>query len=50
LVDFAAYALLRRERPIPSKTKYGLDQSFSILSPILAREARPRDPDGIIRP
>lgn len=50
LVDFAAYALLRRERPIPSKTKYGLDQSFSILSPILVREARPRDPDGIIRP
>lgn len=50
LVDFAAYALLRRERPIPSKTKYGLDQSFSILSPILVREARPGDPDGIIRP
>jgi hypothetical protein len=37
LVDFAAYALLHRERPIPSKTKYGLDKSFSILGPILVR-------------
>ncbi len=50
LVDFAAYALLRRERPIPSRTKYGLDTAFNLLSPILVREARPRDPDGIIRP
>jgi len=50
LVDLSAYALLRRERPIPSKTKYGLDTAFNILSPILVREARPRDPDGIIRP
>jgi hypothetical protein len=50
LADFAAYALLRRENPIPSKTHYGLDQSFNRLSPILVREARPRDPDGIIRP
>jgi len=50
LVDFSAYALLRRERPIPSKTKYGLDTAFDILSPILVREARPRDPKGIIRP
>jgi hypothetical protein len=49
-VDFAAYALLRRERPVPSKSKYGLHQSFGILASILVREARPRDPDGIIRP
>lgn len=50
LVDFSAYALLRRERPVPSKTKYGLDTAFDILSPILVREARPSDPEGIIRP
>lgn len=50
LTDFCAYALLRRERPIPSKTKYGLDQAFNLLSPILVREASTRDPEGIIRP
>lgn len=50
LVDFCAYALLRRERPVPSKTKYGLDQAFNLLSPILVREASTRDPEGIIRP
>jgi hypothetical protein len=50
LVDFCAYALLRRERPVPSKTKYGLDTAFAVLHPILVREARPRDPEGIIRP
>jgi len=50
LCDFAAYALLRRENPLASKTKYGLHESFNRLSSILVREARPRDPDGIIRP
>ena len=50
LVDFSAYALLRRERPIPSKSRYGLDAAFNILSPILVREARRSDPEGIIRP
>lgn len=50
LTDFCAYALLRREHPIPSKTKYGLDQAFNRLSPILVREASTRDPEGIIRP
>lgn len=48
--DFAAYSLLRREAPLASKTRYGLDQSFARLSEILVREARPRDPEGIIRP
>ena len=41
LSDFCAYALLRRERPIASKTKYGLDQAFNLLEPIS---------EGIIRP
>jgi len=50
LADFCAYALLRRENPIPSKTKYGLDQAFKLLSDILVREANTRDPEGIIRP
>ncbi len=34
LVDFCAHALLRRERPLPSKTRYGLDLAFALLSPI----------------
>ena len=50
LVDFAAYALLRRERPVPSKTRYGLDKAFNLLVPILVREATRKDPEGIIRP
>ena len=50
LVDFVAYALLRRERPVPSKTKYRIDEAFSVLSPILVRQATHRDPEGIIRP
>lgn len=50
LVDFAAYALLRRERPVASKTRYGLDKAFDLLSAILVREATRKDPEGIIRP
>ena len=50
LVDFSAYALLRRERPIPSKSKYGIDKAFSVLHPILVKEASRSDPEGIIRP
>lgn len=34
LSDFCAYALLRQERPIASKTKYGLDQAFKLLEPV----------------
>ena len=34
LSDFCAYALLRRERPIESKTRYGLHQAFDVLDPI----------------
>ncbi len=50
LVDFCAYALLRRERPLESKNRYGLDQAFQLLDPILVREASRYDKDGIIRP
>ena len=41
LSDFCAYALLCQERPIASKTKYGLDQAFDLLKPIS---------QGVIRP
>jgi hypothetical protein len=50
LADFCAYALLRRENPIASKTKYGLDKAFELLVPILMLEANKNDPRGIIRP
>jgi hypothetical protein len=50
LIDFSAYALLRRERTIPSKTRYGLDTAFNLLSPCLVREATRHDPEGIQRP
>ncbi len=49
LVDFIAYALLRRERPIPSKSKYDAHLFFDQLTDILVREASRNDPEGIIR-
>ena len=49
MADFCAYSLLRREKPLPSKTKYGLDEAFNLLKPILVTEASTRDPEGIIR-
>jgi hypothetical protein len=50
LADFVAYALLRRERPVASKTRYGLDQAFEILNPVLLRAATANDPQGVLRP
>ena len=50
LVDFCAYSLLRKERPVPSKTKYGLDSAFDLLQPILFLGATKYDPQGVIRP
>jgi Protein of unknown function (DUF3800) len=47
--DACAYALLRRERPLPSKTALGLDKSFFILEPIMVKQAFRKDPFGIIR-
>ncbi len=49
LVDFCAYALLRKEKPIPSKVRYELDQAFARLEPLCVKEANPRDQYGIIR-
>ena len=47
--DSCAYALLRRERQIPSKTRYGLHKSFFILEPNVVKIAFRKDPYGIIR-
>jgi hypothetical protein len=51
LVDFCSYALLRMERPIPTRTILGYDEMFKLLEPIVVKSANPRDPHnlGIIR-
>ncbi|MBS1823569.1 MAG: DUF3800 domain-containing protein [Acidobacteria bacterium] len=51
MADFCAYALFRSEFPLASKTKYGLDQAFSILQPRCVKGAFQKDPRqlGIIR-
>lgn len=49
MADCCAYALLRRENPIASKTKYGLDKSFYNLEPIMVKAANGKDPYGVIR-
>ncbi|HEY1362702.1 MAG TPA: DUF3800 domain-containing protein [Xanthobacteraceae bacterium] len=50
-VDFCAYALLRMERPIPSRTALGYDTMYRELAPIVVTAANPNDPKklGIIR-
>lgn len=49
--DACVYALLRSERPIPSKTALGLNVSLMILEPIMVKAAYGADPRrlGIIR-
>lgn len=49
LVDFCAYALLRRESPLESKSRVGLDRAFAELDPILNRKACRNDREGIVR-
>ncbi|MGD9658327.1 MAG: DUF3800 domain-containing protein [Methylocystis sp.] len=51
LADFCAYALLRMERPIASRTALGYDKKYQLLSPILILACNQRDPRklGIIR-
>jgi hypothetical protein len=49
LADFCAFSLLRRENPIESRTRYGLDKAFDLLDPVLNRNASRNDPDGIVR-
>ncbi len=52
LVDFCAFAPLRYLRPTSIAERYGVDQSFLLLEPILVKEACQKDPLGlgIIRP
>jgi hypothetical protein len=50
LADFCAYALLRRERPVESKSRYGIHEAFSRLDPVLFRKATKLDDEGILRP
>ena len=49
LVDFCAFALLRREFPIPARSRYGLDEAFNLLSGIFVRAASRYDREGIVR-
>jgi hypothetical protein len=49
LVDMCCYALLRREVPVESRSRYGVHTAFDQLSPILRREAGAADPEGILR-
>jgi hypothetical protein len=49
MADFCAYALLRRECPLPSKSRYGLDTAFDLLAPICVTAANRNDRLGIIR-
>lgn len=45
--DACAYALLRSERPLASKSALGLDKSFEILKRVLVRKAYAKDPKGL---
>lgn len=47
VVDFCAYALLRMERPIPSRTALGYDTMYEELRPIVVIAANPNDPRGL---
>lgn len=47
LVDFCAFALLRSERPLPSKTALGYDQMYELLRPITASVNNRKDPRGL---
>lgn len=49
LVDFCAYALLRKEKQIASKNALGIHEAFALLEPICVKATNPRDPMGVIR-
>jgi hypothetical protein len=49
MVDFVAYALLRSEFPLPSRTALGIHEAFNILEPVILKAANPRDKMGIVR-
>lgn len=47
LADFCAYALLRMERPLASRTAYGIDKAYELLRPITRTVTSPGDPRGM---
>jgi hypothetical protein len=47
LADFCAYALLRSERRVASKDRYGIHKAFDLLSPICSPECFGKDPRGL---
>ena len=49
MADFCAYALLRREKHLASKNKYGIHKAFDELTDVVVKAAHPDDPMGVIR-
>ena len=49
MADFCAYALLRREKHLASKNKYGILKAFDELTDVVVKPASPHDPMGVIR-
>ena len=47
LADFCAYACLRMERPIASRSAYGIDTAYELLRPVSRPIINPRDPRGM---
>jgi hypothetical protein len=47
LADFCAFALLRSENPVASRSYYGLDKSFDRLRAVLQTKAFAKDPRGL---
>lgn len=46
-VDFCAYALLRMERPLESRTILGYHTMYEELRPMVVTAASPNDPKGL---
>jgi len=47
LADFCAYALLRMEVPLASRSAYGIDKAYEILRPVTRSVTNPNDPRGM---
>lgn len=47
LADFCAYALLRSERPLASRSAYGIDKSYDLLRPACRKFISPGDHRGL---
>lgn len=47
LADFCAYALLRQERPVPSRTALGYHTMYQELKSVSRKFTNPNDPSGL---